>query len=442
LIFNEVERRQLAEAALRSITLSTSRTRGDEFFRVLVKDLASALDIHYVIAGEIVQVKEESANKTLAIWAGDTYLENITYSLKNTPCSEVQSQDMCFHSSNIQQAYPLDTLLVDMQAESYVGTPMIGTDGTTLGILVCLDTKPIDDNKRLLALTLLSIFSARCAAELQHRQRELELEFLVERRTKALESARDLLLQKEKLYALGSLVAGVAHAINTPLGNAMMAASSISDYSQNLHDIVNNPNVSRRAVIASSENLSNGTQLITHNLHRVSEIIDNFRLLAFSIDDEVASIINLHDFMNGVCITHQLESKNRHVQLTTSIPVNLSAKLPAAIFSKILSHLLMNALLHGFINKEHGTIHINAHAQGVDNKDLIIVVSDDGDGVSQETLPRLFEPFFTTCFGQGGSGLGLHVVYTLMQHLGGSIKISSQLGEGLQAELLIPACLS
>jgi len=209
-VFDDLERRKLAEASLRSITLSTSRVSGDAFFRVLVKDLAEALDMHYVIAGELIVEDGDEKNRTLAIWAGNDYLPNMTYSLQHKPCSDVAGKDMCFLASCVQQEYPLDTLLVDMGAESYVGMSMVGTTGATLGILVGMDTKPIDENRRLLALSLLSIFSARCAAELQHRNREVELEVQVAQRTRALEAARDMPVQLEKLAGPGSLVAGVA----------------------------------------------------------------------------------------------------------------------------------------------------------------------------------------------------------------------------------------
>lgn len=101
-LFDENEGRTLAEAALRQITENTSRETGDQFFRVLVRDLAKTLDVYYVIAGRIVvdeNMKEH--NQTLAIWAGDDFMDNITYPLDDTPCSNVSSQNMCFHASGI-----------------------------------------------------------------------------------------------------------------------------------------------------------------------------------------------------------------------------------------------------------------------------------------------------------------------------------------------------
>ncbi|HEY1148175.1 MAG TPA: sensor histidine kinase, partial [Pseudoduganella sp.] len=105
--------RILAEAALRSITAATARARGEEFFRVLVHDLAQALDVMYVICGRVITMPDgQEGIRTLAVWGGQVFQPNIEYSLQHTPCSNVKDQTMCFHGSGIQQDYPLDALLV------------------------------------------------------------------------------------------------------------------------------------------------------------------------------------------------------------------------------------------------------------------------------------------------------------------------------------------
>ena len=234
-LFDPEQRRTLAEAALRSITASTARARGEDFLRILVKDLAEALDVQYVIAGRLIRMDDGSEGiRTLALWGGDGYQPNLEYSLQHTPCQDVTCQSMCFHGSDIQRRFPFDTLLVDMRAESYVGMPLIDTDGKTLGILSAIDTRPIDENKRLLALLLLSIFSARGAAELQHQERTRQLEDIVRQRTDSLMAAQASLLEQEQMAALGSLVAGVSHEVNTPIGVALTAASSMGSYADQL----------------------------------------------------------------------------------------------------------------------------------------------------------------------------------------------------------------
>lgn len=441
-LFDAQDQRKLAEAALRSITLSTSRVRGGDFFRVLVQDLAHALDVNYVIAGELVtDAQGRESHRTLAVWAGTDYMDNITYDLADTPCRNVADQEMCYHAANIQQEYPLDTLLVDMHAQSYIGMPMVGTDGHTLGLLVALDTRPMDEDKRLLALSLLSIFSARCAAELQHRRREAELEALVQRRTHALEEARDLLLQKEKLAALGSLVAGVAHVTNTPVGNALTTTTAVAALAQQLREALRGAQVSRSELAELAERIQEGCQMVEGNLHTTAEIISNFRMLA-STDTGWSNVrIGLAQFMVGLGVALQSEFQRHHATLSTSIDPALQVELPAEWLSNILTHLLMNALLHGVGPRRGGQVHVNARAAGADGRDLELRVIDNGQGASAEVLQRMFEPFYTTRLGQGGSGLGLHLVYNLVQRMNGRIGAQSPDSGGLVVELILPGCV-
>jgi signal transduction histidine kinase len=439
-LFDENARRQLAEASLRSITLSTSRVTGEEFFRVLVRDLAQALDMHYVIAGELCTQEGEEFNRTIAVWAGNDYMANMSYSLSNTPCSNVADQSMCFHACDIQQAYPLDTLLVDMQAESYVGMPMVGTDGKTLGILVALDTKAIDENRRLLSLSLLSIFAARCAAELQHQRREAQLEELVAQRTQALENTQKLLMQKEKLAALGSLVAGVAHAINTPLGNAIMTVSSFQHFVHDMQQHLNSEKVSKQHLLSNLDQLAQGTQLAEQNLARASDLISNFRTLAETELFEMTHSISLQDAIDAAMYTHKDELKHKQVSLQLTLPDQLQVRLAQGALTHIIDGIFHNALIHGFVaDTQDAQIHLRA--QVVNGTDLELQIKDNGIGASAEICQHIFEPFFTTRLGQGSSGLGMHVVYTLVQRLNGEIQVSSTPNQGLCVSMLFRNCV-
>lgn len=441
-LFDAQDQRKLAEAALRSITLSTSRVRGEDFFRVLVRDLAHALDVHYVIAGELVaETPGRESHRTLAVWAGTGYMDNITYDLAHTPCRNVADQQMCYHAANIQAEYPLDTLLVEMQAQSYIGMPMVGTDGRTLGLLVALDTRPMDEDKRLLALSLLSIFSARCAAELQHRRREAELEELVQRRTRALEEARDLLVQKEKLAALGSLVAGVAHVTNTPVGNALTTSTTVAALAQQLRAALQGAQVSRQELSDLAARIEEGCHMVEGNLHTTAEIIRNFRMLASTEKGWTTARIGLSQFLSGLGVALGSELQRYNTTLTTSIDPVLQVELPPEWLSNILTHLLMNALLHGIGNRRGGLVHVTARATGDDGRDLQMSVIDNGQGAGPEVLQHMFEPFFTTRLGQGGSGLGLHLVYNLVQRMNGRISARAPESGGLAVDVFLPGCV-
>ena len=422
-LFGEADGRLLAEAALRSITASTARTRGDEFLRQLVRDLALALDVTYVIAGRVITMEDGGEGiRTLAVWAGQDYLPNMEYSLMHTPCQDVTDQSMCFHACGIQADYPKDTLLVDMNAESYIGIPMIDTEGRTLGILSAIDTKPIDENKRLLALSLLSIFAARGAAELQHQERENLLEARVRERTAELVSARDALVEQEKMAALGGLVAGVAHEINTPIGVAVTAASGLSNYADMLVESINAPRVSRSELAEATQRLKNGAVLVEQNLARAAELIGNFKQLAVDQNSEHVGLLKLRDYVQGVVSAHSPELRRAGIKAVIEIDGAIEARLAAGRFSQLISNLLMNAVRHAFPNGGPGTVWLRASAAGdTGRRWLLFDVADNGVGLTPEVRERLFEPFFTTKRGQGGSGLGMHIVYTIVHQMGGTV---------------------
>ncbi|NYE64169.1 signal transduction histidine kinase [Duganella sp. 1224] len=440
-LFDAADGRALAEAALRSITDSTARARGDDFLRILVRDLARALDVRYVIAGRVIAMEDGEGIRTLAVWGGADYLPNMEYSLRHTPCQDVTEQCMCFHGSGIQADYPQDTLLVDMQAESYIGMPMIDTEGQTLGILSAIDTRPMAEDKRLLALSLLSIFAARGAAELQHQDREQQLEATVQRRTDALLAAQATLVEQEKMVALGTLVAGVAHEVNTPIGVAVTAASTMVSYADDLIRCVGGERVSRSELLATAQRLREGAQLIERNLARAADLIGNFKQLAVDQGSTHVSEVSLREHALSVVSAHGPELRKVGLAVEVDIAPDLRTRLDAGRWSQVLSNLLMNAAKHGYPNGGPGRVTLAARlALDGGARWLLLEFADDGVGLTPEVRERVFEPFFTTKRGQGGSGLGMHIVYTIVHQMGGQVAVAAPAPDsaGCRIKLRLP----
>jgi signal transduction histidine kinase len=439
-LFDEHEARLLAEAALRSITASTARASGEEFMRLLVRDLAEALDVTYVIAGRVIAMADGEGIRTLAVWGGAEHLPNMEYSLRHTPCQDVTDQTMCFHGSGIQADYPEDRLLVDMHAESYIGMPMVDTEGKTLGILSAIDTKPMDENKRLLALSLLSIFAARCAAELQHQQREQRLEEKVLERTEALRAAQASMVEQEKMAALGALVAGVAHEVNTPIGVAVTAASGLSAYAGDMVTMLNGAKVSRSDMIALATRLQGAATLIEQNLARAAELIGNFKQLAVDQGTEHITELALREHVQGVVSAHSPALRKAAITVELRIPETLRPRLPAGKLSQILSNLLMNAAKHGYPDGGPGLVTIAAREEPAPDgqRCLLLDFADDGVGMPPAVRERVFEPFFTTKRGQGGSGLGMHIVYTIVHQMGGQVAVDGGAERGCRIHVRLP----
>jgi two-component system NtrC family sensor kinase len=362
------------------------------------------------------------------------------YGLLHTPCQDVTDQTMCFHGCGIQADYPRDTLLVDMRAESYIGMPMIDTEGKTLGILSAIDTKEIDENKRLLALSLLSIFAARGAAELQHQDREALLELKVAQRTEALRAAQANLVEQEKMAALGALVAGVAHEVNTPIGVAVTAASGLSSYADKLIATLGGAKVSRAELAELAGRLKAAAGLVEQNLARAAELIGNFKQLAVDQGSEHVAELALRDYVHGVVSAHSPELRKAGIRVELLIEPSCRVRLAAGKVSQVLSNLLMNAAKHGYPDGGPGRVTIAGRVDGADPAApwLLLDFADDGIGLAPGIRERVFEPFFTTKRGQGGSGLGMHIVYTIVHQLGGQVAVDGGAARGCRINVRLP----
>ncbi|MBE9610312.1 sensor histidine kinase [Chitinilyticum piscinae] len=434
--FSPEEQQRVAEAALRSITLATSRKQGEAFYRALVQELAQAMDVHYVIVGELVRTETGAeAIQTLAVRAGNDFMANIRYELANTPCRNVADQSMCFHPCNIQQDYPLDTLLVAMQAESYIGMPMIGSQGKTLGILVALDVRPMDEAKRVFALSLLSIFSARAAAELEHQHRQAELEAVISERTSHLKKAHRRLLEQEKLAALGSMVAGIAHEINTPLGVAVTASSSIQHELGELRAALNAEKVSRSELLRLLATLEEATEMTVSNLLRTGQLVNDFKHLAVAQEREQVECFPLAQQVDVVMKAYCSLLESGRVRVECDIPEGLQVCMAPGILTQLLAQLLQNALQHAFPGIDDPLVRITARPQ---QGATLLQFADNGVGASAVVRQQMFDPFFTTRRAEGNTGLGLNVVFNLVQQLQGDIEVQGEPGQGLCFELTLP----
>jgi PAS domain S-box-containing protein len=172
-ITRDITERKRAEEALKRLVAGTAGAIGEDFFSALVQHLAAALGVRYALVSEYAG---ESVDKvqSLAFWTGNQLGDNFEYGLANTPCQIVREQGtMCYYPQDLQQLFPQDPDLVAMQAVSYLGVPLFGASGQTIGHLCVLDDKPLAEEKR--AQSIMSIFAARAAAELERKRAEEEL---------------------------------------------------------------------------------------------------------------------------------------------------------------------------------------------------------------------------------------------------------------------------
>nr|WP_316641594.1 ATP-binding protein [uncultured Roseateles sp.] len=252
-----------------------------------------------------------------------------------------------------------------------------------------------------------------------------------------LRQARDKLVDKEKLAALGSLVAGVAHELNTPIGNGLLIASSLRDKTHQLAGMAQGPNLKRADLHAFVSEATEGFELIMRGLTSAASLVSSFKQVAVDQTSEQRRRFNLQQ--TCLDVAKSLTSKVRLAghQLSVGIPPELELDSYPGPLCQVLNNLIDNSLLHGFAEGVPGQMRLTAEA--TEPARVLMRFADDGRGIASEHLKRVFEPFFTTRLGQGGSGLGLSISYNIVNSLlQGQISVSSSPGEGAVFVLDLP----
>ncbi|MFC0047858.1 HAMP domain-containing sensor histidine kinase [Rheinheimera tilapiae] len=280
-------------------------------------------------------------------------------------------------------------------------------------------------------------------AEQEIRHLNQGLEAKINERTVALKSSnQDLLntletlhqyqnqiVETEKMASLGQMVAGVAHEVNTPIGLGVTASTlmqdKLTDIQKAFDDKKLTSNQLSKFLSESKENLG----IIYRNLERAASLIRSFKQVAVDQSNENRRQFNMLQLMNEVLLSLRPNLKKTQHQILVECDPQLEIDSKPGPINQILINLIMNSLIHAFEHTDHGTINITVK---VEQNRCQIRYKDNGSGVPEHIKKRIFDPFVTTKRGEGGSGLGMHLVYNLVtQALNGKISLESSLGEGV-----------
>ncbi|WP_342118715.1 ATP-binding protein [Pseudoduganella sp. OTU4001] len=279
---------------------------------------------------------------------------------------------------------------------------------------------------------------------------ELELEELVNIRTRqiadtnrelaeslgSLQRAQDELVRSEKLAALGSLVAGVAHELNTPIGNSLLAVSTLLDQTTAFAAAVES-GIKRSALNTYIGDVNNGSQIVLRNLHRAVDLVASFKQVAVDRATSQCREFQLDEMVSEILLVLMPTFKKSGIRVSHQIPQGIVMASYPGPFGQVLINLVNNGLIHAFEGQEDGEIVITALPGSGDT--VAITVRDNGIGIAPENMGKIYDPFFTTKLGRGGSGLGLNIVYNIVYGvLGGRIDVKSALGEGTSFILTLP----
>jgi signal transduction histidine kinase len=263
------------------------------------------------------------------------------------------------------------------------------------------------------------------------RRSEQKLESMVEQRTKSLRETQSRLVQSEKMAALGTLVAGVAHEINTPLGVAITANSQVLLERDRLEEAFESKSLGRNLLSSFLNQSKQGLSMVAANLSRAADLVGNFKQVAVDQNTQEARQIDLGTYVGDVVRSLDFMANSKGIKVINEIPDGIGLTLAPGALAQILTSLIQNAGLHAFEGTNEPIVTISAK---IESDSVKLLVADNGNGMSEEVQAKAFDPFFTTKRGEGGgTGLGLHIVHNLVtEALHGTIALRSAPGQGTE----------
>jgi len=246
------------------------------------------------------------------------------------------------------------------------------------------------------------------------------------------------LVRSEKMAALGGLVAGIAHEVNTPIGSALTAATAFAERAKRFAECCSGGTLKRSDLDRFTASALQASEYVEVNVRRAAELITGFKQVAADQTSDERRVFTLRHCIEDVAISLRPRLRKAGIVAETSVPDEREIDGWPGALSQIITNLVLNAAVHAFEGIENPRVAVEVD-DGPDPDTTRIAVSDNGRGIPGEHLPRIFDPFFTTRRGRGGTGLGLHIVVNLMTaRMGGTITVENLAEGGARFTLVFP----
>lgn len=279
--------------------------------------------------------------------------------------------------------------------------------------------------------------SERKRAEQALRELNEQLENRVEERTRELRMAMAQIIASEKLASLGVLVAGVSHELNTPIGNMVLAATALSDKLAELVDNAGKNVLTRSGLLQELQECLSASGIIARNGYRANDLIESFKRVSVDQTSQRRRRFDLRATVQDSLTALGSVTRRAKVDIEMTIPGGIEMDSYPGHLEQIVNNIIMNSIIHGFDGKSDGKIHIHAT---ISEEMIELVYRDNGCGIAPELQHKVFEPFYTTKLGKGGSGLGLSIVHNLVQAIfKGQLRLDSAPDQGVQLYFTFPA---
>jgi signal transduction histidine kinase len=256
-----------------------------------------------------------------------------------------------------------------------------------------------------------------------------------------LNAAQRNLIDAERLAALGGLVAGVAHEVNNPIGISLTVASSFARRADTFDTELRSATPLKRSQLEEFVRICrDAAQQLVANLHRAGELIESFKQVAVDRSHAERRQFNLGESTDQIVRSLRPVLKRSPIGIAVDVPEGLIIDGFPGSYGQILTNLFLNAANHAFPDGRSGTISLAATPRA--NSDIEIIFADNGVGMTSDVQRQAFDPFFTTRRNEGGTGLGLHIVYNLVTQLGGRMTVESKPGQGTTFRIIMPRAVA
>ena len=356
-------------------------------------------------------------------------------------CVKNTHQNLVLDDTQKAKDYVADAYIQKHQPHSVLCIPLLDR-GQLRGILYLENsqTSGVFTSDRI---EILNLLCSQAAISLENAQLYNNLEIKVQERTvelsQALENLKQTqkqLVESEKMAALGGLVAGVAHEINTPVGTSITVASTLNEETQAFAQAIASGQLKRSVLNNYIETCTECTQLIGSNLKRAGELISSFKQVAVDQTNLEMRTFCIKAYLSDAIASLMPNIRQQGHEVNIEGDENLKITTYPGALAQIVTNLTNNSLLHAYPDGKTGQLNWKIELAP---ERLIIEYTDDGCGITEVEVEKIFEPFYTTARNQGGTGLGLHIVYNLVtQKLQGTIGAYSQLGQGVKFTISIP----
>ncbi|MGD1701862.1 trifunctional serine/threonine-protein kinase/ATP-binding protein/sensor histidine kinase [Dapis sp. BLCC M229] len=425
------------------------------------RSLSQEIDLNRAIANFIQIIQENAGAETVALmlFEADTLMLTAyttkeemsvisipveqSHNLPLTLINRVKNtrEHLVLEKATEDNDYGRDDYIEKYQPQSVLCLPLIDR-GQLRGILY-LENNQVSGAFTSDRIEILNLLCSQAAISLENAQLYNNLEIKVQERTaelsQALENLKQTqkqLVESEKMASLGGLVAGVAHEINTPVGTSITVASTLNEETQAFGEVIAKGQLKRSVLNDYIETCTECTQLIVDNLQRAGELIGSFKQVAVDQTNLEIRTFGIKAYLEEVLTSLMPNIRQQGHQVNIEGDENLKITTYPGALAQIVTNLTNNSLVHAYPDGQTGQLNWRIELAG---ETLIIEYTDDGCGITEAELSQIFEPFYTTARNQGGTGLGLHIVYNLVtQKLQGTICANSQLGEGVKFTLSIP----